>query len=529
MQYTPNSDIFYSMSAKIFKLSSSVINQIAAGEVVENPASIVKELIENSLDAGATSIEVTLLGGGHELIRIEDDGSGMNREDALLSLERHATSKISFLEDLQTLSTMGFRGEALAAISSVSHFELKTSDGKATRVLAEAGRVVCVEPCARNRGTTIEVRSLFYNVPARKKFQKSKSASLAAVTKALEGIALAHPEIAFSLNGKRFAPCTHKERIEEILGEHEHAVLANGIFGFVASPEKAMAMRTGQYLYINQRPIFSPLIAKAVKEAFGTRIHEHSYPRFVLFLEMAPDQIDVNVHPQKKEVRFQDEGAIFRKVQKAIEEALSPKVTFSDPIAFNAPQLASFSERFLPFECKVEENQLEWATPDMPLAVFGRFFLLQRKNLLLVDLKAAHARLLYESLSVEKPKAQALMWPLEIPIVAEEEDRANALQEIGVECRILKKRLVIDALPTWLEVADFPQFYKEWRGGKKMGEIATRFCRSLSKTFSLDQAIAIWREVQKCQDPYYDPLGNPIFGQVSEEDLAHLLNRHANR
>jgi DNA mismatch repair protein MutL len=513
------------MSGKIFKLSSSVINQIAAGEVVENPASIVKELIENSLDAGATSIEVTLVGGGHELIRIEDNGSGMSPEDALLSLERHATSKIRSVEDLETLSTMGFRGEALAAISSVSQLELKTSDGKATRILAEAGSIVCVEPCARNRGTTIEVRSLFYNVPARKKFQKSKSASLAAVTKAVEGIALAHPEIAFSLNGRRFAACSHQERIEEILGVHEHPVEANGVFGFVASPEKAMAMRTGQYLYINRRPIFSPLIAKAVKEAFGTRINEHSYPRFVLFLEMAPDQIDVNVHPQKKEVRFQDEGAIFRKVQKAIEETLSLKVTFSAPLSFSAPSPASFSERFLPFECKMQETQLEWVTPDVPLAVFGRFFLLQRKNLLLVDLKAAHARLLYESLTFDKAKTQALMWPIEIPIGAEEEERAIALQEIGVECRILKKSLVVDALPSWLEVADFPQFYKEWKGGKKMEEIATYFCRSLSKTFSLDQAVAIWREVQKCQGALYDPLGNPISKEVSEEDLAYLLTR----
>lgn len=511
------------MSAKIFKLSSSVINQIAAGEVVENPASIVKELIENSLDAESMSIEVTALGGGQELIRIEDDGSGMSREDALLSIERHATSKIRSVEDLQTLSTMGFRGEALAAISSVCHFELKTSDGKATRILSEGGTIISVESCARNRGTTIEVRSLFYNVPARRNFQKSKSASFAAISRTVDAIALAHPEIAFSLNGKRFFPTTLKERIEEILGEHEHPVAANGILGFVASPEKAMAMRTGQYLYINKRPIFSPLIAKAVKEAFGTRISEHSYPRFILFLEMDPDQIDINVHPQKKEVRFRDEGAIFRKIQKAVEEAFIPKTSFAAPLAFNAPLPTSFAEHFLPFEYKVEETQLEWETPDVPLAVLGRFFLLQRKNLLLVDLKAAHARLLYESLSFEKSGAQALMWPLEIPILPEEEPKAISLQEIGVECRILKKRLVIDALPPWLESSDFPQFYAEWKGGKKMEEIATRFCRSLSKSFSIDQAIAMWREVQKCKDRLYDPLGNSIYTEIGEEDLAHFV------
>lgn len=305
------------MVQKILKLPETVINQISAGEVVENPASIVKELVENSLDAGANAIHVEIVGGGQELIRVEDDGCGMSSEDALLSLERHATSKLKSIDDLQTLGTMGFRGEALAAISSVSQFELMTSDGTGTKVVCEGGRIVKAEPCARNRGTTIEIRSLFFNTPARKKFQKSASACAAAVTKTMETIVLAHPEIAFTLkvHGKttiKTRPASWKERIGEIVGILEHEVKFEGngvaIAGLIGAPAKAMINRSGQYLYINRRPIFSPLISRAVKDGFGTRIAEHEFPPFVLFLEIPADEVDVNVHPQKKEARFRDEG-----------------------------------------------------------------------------------------------------------------------------------------------------------------------------------------------------------------------------
>ncbi len=511
------------MQPRILKLPETVINQIAAGEVVENPASIVKELIENSLDAGATQIDVQVIGGGHDLIKVEDNGCGMGTEDALLCLERHATSKIQSVEDLERLSTMGFRGEALAAIASVSRFELKTSNGKGTRVLAEGGKVLKVEPCARNLGTTIEVRSLFYNVPARKKFQKAASPSLAFITRTFETIALAHPQIAFSLNGKSFAATSQKERILEILGEYEHEVAGKGIFGYVASPDKAMSMRTGQYLYINKRPIFSPLLAKAVKEAFGTRIAEHAYPRFVLFLEVAPEKMDVNVHPQKKEVRFRDEGILFRAVQKTVEKAFTPQVSFDRELVFTAPPPTSFAETFPSLSFKVEEKELDWILPERALAVVGRFLLLQNEGLLLVDLKAVYARVLFDSLRMEKGPPQALLFPLEIPILPEEEARIPEIESLGIECRILKKTLVIDALPPFLEASEFPQFYKEWKGNKKLEDLTTRFCRSLRKNFSIEQAIGLWKEVQKCKDRSYDPLGNPLFVQIKEEDLARLL------
>ncbi|MBU6383190.1 MAG: DNA mismatch repair endonuclease MutL [Verrucomicrobia bacterium] len=513
------------MCAKILKLPEVVINQIAAGEVVENPASIVKELIENSLDAGASRIDVEAVAGGLDLIRVVDDGCGMSREDALLCLERHATSKIQTVDDLQALTTMGFRGEALAAIASVSHFELQTSDGKGTRILGDGGKIGSVEPCARNRGTTVAVRSLFYNVPARKKFQKSQQANFVAISKLVETLAIAHPAVAFSFNDKIYAPATLKERIDEILGEHEHEVQGPKIYGFVASPAKAMAMRTGQYLYINHRPVFSPLLAKAVKEAFGTRIGEHAYPRFVLFLKMDPSQVDVNVHPQKREVRFRDESALFREVQRAIEEVFVPTHSFSKPLSFPAPASTPFTEQFLAMPCKVEEKELDWIMQEKPLAILGPYLLLQGEDLILVNLQAAHARVLFETLSWEKGSAQTLLWPIEIPMTTEEEERAVQLEKWGIECRILKKRLVVDALPPFLEPTDFPQFYAEWKEGKKIEEIATRFCRSLRKNCTLEQGVALWREVQKCKDRNHDPLGAPICKRLTEEDLDRWMIR----
>lgn len=518
------------MKQKIQKLPESVVNQIAAGEVVENPASIVKELIENSLDAGAKRIGVTIVAGGQQLIRIEDDGCGMGPEDALLSLERHATSKIRAVEDLLSLSTMGFRGEALAAISSVSQFELKTSEGGVgVQILSEGGQIVAVSPVARNQGTTIEVRSLFYNVPARKKFQKSATTNAAQVARVVEVIALAHPEVSFSLNGKKeLASADWPQRIQEIVGEHEHEVQfeRNGmkLWGFVAAPSKAMINRTGQYLFINRRSIFSPLISKAVKEAFATRIGEHSYPPYVLFLEIPAEWVDVNVHPQKKEARFRDEGQIFRFIQDAISKVfIGPDPIFSDPISFVPPPSFSFAEP-LPFFQTEPAPELEIAFPDRPLTVMGSYLLVQKEHLILVDLRAAHARVLFESLKIQTGKSQALIWPLEIEIRYGEETLVQELNRIGIESRLIGQRTIaIDALPAFLDAAHFPQFFEQWKEGKRMDQVAINFCRRLKKNYSLEEAFALWKRLQTCEDRLYDPIGNAIWKELKEENFEQIL------
>ncbi len=380
---------------KISRLSEEVINQIAAGEVVENPASLVKEMVENSLDAKSSRICISIEGGGQRLIRIEDDGCGLDREDAQLSLERHATSKIRTEQDLHTLSTMGFRGEALAAIAAVSFLELQTSNGiQGTVVRAEGGKVIAVEPCARNRGTTISVRSLFFNVPARKKFMKSSSANTAQIVGVVEAIALAHPDIAFFIqsDGKTIIdlfPEDRKKRIEHLIGPMPHEV-EGSVWGVLAPPEEAKLHRRGQYLFVNLRPVFSPLISRAVKAGYGTRIAEHAYPSFVLFLSIPSEDVDVNVHPQKKEVRFAHEGKLFSMVEQAVQAALQGPSVFTEPLSFSDPLFSpsspsfSLAEGSSTFSNLAEPLAFDFPLQERPLAVIDHFFFLERNGQLIL-------------------------------------------------------------------------------------------------------------------------------------------------
>jgi DNA mismatch repair protein MutL len=296
-----------------------------------------------------------------------------------------------------------------------------------------------------------------------------------------------------------------------------------GISGFIGAPSKAMQTRVGQYVFINRRPIFSPLISKAVKLGFGTRIAEHSYPRFVLFLEVAPDSVDVNVHPQKKEARFRDEGKIFNLVQRAVESSFAPLPTFSESISFTPPPAYSFEETFPTLSFKAAEEELALTYSDRLLTIVGGYLLLQKEHLILVDLRAAHARVLYESLKYEKGASQALIWPLEIELARGEEERAERLSELGIECRILKRTLVIDALPPFLDAAHFPDFFASWQAEKKIERVAARFCRVVKRSYSMDEANLLWRQLQKCSDPLYDPLGNTIWVEMKEDKICTLF------
>lgn len=520
----------FDMVQKIVRLSEAVINQIAAGEVVEGPSSVVKELIENSLDAKASRISIAIQGGGLLSIEIEDDGSGMNREDAVLCLERHATSKIRTADDLQALSTMGFRGEALAAISSVSHFELKTSDGKiGTAIRSEGGKIESILPCARNRGTTISIRSLFYNTPARKKFQKSPSASVAQVVKTVETIALAHPEVAFTLHSGaqahlKLEPQDQKGRIEAILGPFPHEIKTLRGMGFLSAPQDAKTHRRNQFLFINRRPVFSPLISRAVQAGYGTRLNENSHPPFVLFLEIPSDEVDVNVHPQKKEVRLSEESSLFREIEKAVSESFETPL-FEKPIFFTPPPTFSLAEdpfSVLPAFPKFQTTELPFEIEDRPLAVFGKFLLME--SFILVDLSGAHARVLFEEMKTGVQEKQALLCPLEIEI--DHPETESALETIGVECRLIgPSRLAIDALPSSIDPSQFFSFFSTWNETKKLENTAVRYCRNLKKKYSLDEAFLLWRRLQKCKDSLYDPLGKKIWTQMERSDFEQILER----
>lgn len=325
---------------KIKILSDNLANQIAAGEVVERPASVVKELVENSIDAGAKRIQIDIELGGRRLMKITDDGEGMLRDDAILAFERHATSKIKTLEDLGKIETLGFRGEALASIASVAKVELLTkteTDSTATRVLIEGGKLIDVKDAARPTGTTLSVRDLFFNTPARRKFMRSEATENYHLTSIVTHYALAHPEIAFTLtnNGRevlRLSPAKDlRERSYQIFGANLIESLlpvAGGrefiakISGFVSAPRERRTTRDAQYFFINGRFVKDKIIAGGLLEGFRSVLPHGVYPVAFLFLDIPFEELDVNVHPAKTEVRFRRSEAVKDVIAEAIRNSL---------------------------------------------------------------------------------------------------------------------------------------------------------------------------------------------------------------
>lgn len=365
---------------KINLLDDRIINQIAAGEVVENPASVIKELVENSIDAGATSITVEFAKGGTELIRIIDNGSGMDDVDAKTAFIRHATSKISSAEDLEHISTMGFRGEALASISEVSRTQLTTSTGDVgTRITVNGGVVGDIRPIGFPRGTTIEVGDLFFNTPARKKFLRSTRSETTSILELCQKFVLAHPEISFKvINGGRVELQSSRDKtplgaIATVFGESSRDELyaveyeAEGISikGYTSKPQFSQLNRRKQVFFVNGRYIKSPMIASALEEAYKGSIMINKYPWAVLFIELPYDMVDVNVHPQKTEVRFANSRQVYDSVIRAVSRVLTPtsvinevKLTDEEIKPVKAPEVAiTLSDRFddepVPIEPKV--------------------------------------------------------------------------------------------------------------------------------------------------------------------------------
>ena len=322
-------------------LPDHVANQIAAGEVVERPASVAKELVENAIDAGSTRIAIDVEAGGRRLLRVSDDGGGMVRDDAVLAFERHATSKIARSEDLSNIATLGFRGEALASIASVARVELTTKTEEATaatRVLIEGGKMRDVKDAAHPRGTTIVVRDLFFNVPARRKFLRSEATESFHLTNLVTHYALAHPEIAFALtnNGRevlRVAPANDlRERAYQVFGAEfldnllevggGHLKIAR-VSGFVSAPRDRRTSRDAQYLFVNGRFVRDRLIARALSEGYRAVLPHGVYPAALLFIEIPLEEVDVNVHPAKTEVRFRRAAAVSDAVREAVRAALA--------------------------------------------------------------------------------------------------------------------------------------------------------------------------------------------------------------
>jgi DNA mismatch repair protein MutL len=361
---------------KIARLPSELANQIAAGEVVERPASVVKELVENALDAGARRVAIHVELGGKKQVRVEDDGEGMEPEDAQLAIERHATSKIRRSDDLASIRTLGFRGEALPSIASVSHFVLRTrarGRDSGTEIRVNGGVVASIAEVAAAEGTVIEVNDVFYNLPARRKFLKADAPESAQVSRITTQLALAYPEVGFSLtSGGRFVlQCppsrSLRDRLYQLYGERddllEVAKEAGGLrlFGYIASLAEQGPTRGPQNVFINRRIVKDRTIAHAIIDAYSMASIKERSPEVHLFLEMSPDQVDVNVHPTKAEVRFREQSMVHEVVRRGLMEALGaggvpqlqlrPEVAGVAPVAMTIPGVlggGTYPNRWIP-------------------------------------------------------------------------------------------------------------------------------------------------------------------------------------
>ncbi|HKV33781.1 MAG TPA: DNA mismatch repair endonuclease MutL [Pyrinomonadaceae bacterium] len=373
--------------SKIRVLADHVANQIAAGEVVERPASVAKELVENSIDAGATRITIEIEAGGRRLLKISDDGEGMVRDDAILAFERHATSKIRAADDLIAIDTLGFRGEALASIASVAKVELTTSTedaAAATRVAIDGGKMRDVKDAAHPRGTTIAVRELFFNVPARRKFLRAEATETFHVTNMVTHYALAHPEIAFTLvnNGRdalrAVAAKDLRERAYQIFGAQfvENLLAVEGgdrhvawITGFVSAPRDRRTSRDHQYFFVNHRYVRDQMIGRSLSEGYRSILPYGFYPAALLFIETPLEEVDVNVHPAKTEVRFRRAAAVADAVREAVREALArndyvPQIPQTPQIQPGKTQTQTASAAILTFT--PPQPRIEFAPPPAP-------------------------------------------------------------------------------------------------------------------------------------------------------------------
>ncbi len=508
-------------------LPSDLVNQIAAGEVIERPASVVKELMENSIDAGARRIDIDIENGGSRLIRVRDDGAGIAAAELPLALSAHATSKIASFEELERVGTLGFRGEALPSIASVSRMVLISRPAEqehACRIEADGGKFQPACPAHHPAGTTAEVRDLFHNVPARRKFLRSERTEFNHVDELVRSMGLARSDIAIQLrhNGKairlyKAAPSARDaiDRLGDVLGEDfvasslrvEHAAAGLRLFGWVGLPTASRAQADHQYFHVNGRRVRDRLVAHAVRQAYADVLFHGRHPAFVLFLELDAGLVDVNVHPAKHEVRFRESRLVHDFLYRTLEEALSgssagvPKrsviasmvtpnanyrsqgsLRVGEPLAAYAALLgrpdqptADIADRSRAVEAPAALSSEDGsAMPPLGYALaqlHGIFILAQNANgLVLVDMHAAHERVTYEKLKRDQADAgiqsQALLVPLQIAVSEREaamvEEQAAAVAELGLDlARSGPQSVTVRQVPSLLATTDVIQLVRD--------------------------------------------------------------------
>lgn len=587
------------MTSIINVLNETVINRIAAGEVVERPASVVKELIENSIDAKSTYINIDIENGGKKLIRVRDNGIGMSNDDALLALERHATSKLKTEKDLTGVATMGFRGEALASIASVSRLRLITKDDYeplGMDILIEGGTLKKVDKIGTGRGAVIEVRNLFYNAPVRAKFLKGKALEASHIHELILKIALANPGIGFKYTEegrvKIESPPVSEviDRINSIfsrdvrdnLVEIGRSVDTMSVHGYVAKPPYARSTMRSMLTFVNKRPVKDRLVNSALNRAFTGLMERGRYPLAVLFIEVAPEDVDVNVHPQKSEVRFLNQSKVADLINESVSEALyeSPYRSPGSLGAFHARFHLKIPETTPIIDARPEESKTNTATDiradsvDLftepvcgktgvkaeglrysDLTVLGRlpdsFIVLHDgTKMVLLDHHAAHERLMFDRLlaqrkSDQKVESQNLLAPRVVSLTPVEARSMIEHQNILEECGIIfedfgDNDFLVKATPGWINETQVEELVRDVIGtaletGLKpeRNDMALEFfkkmaCKSSVKEttrMSHEEIKALLADLDASDSPEVCPHGRPISLTIPFTEIRRRLGR----
>ncbi|SEM96465.1 DNA mismatch repair endonuclease MutL [Nitrosomonas marina] len=598
--------------AAIKPLPELLINQIAAGEVVERPASALKEILENSIDASATRVDIQLLQGGIKQMRITDNGAGIAKDELISALTRHSTSKISSLDDLHKITSLGFRGEALASISAISNLILtsQTDDqNHAWQVQASCGSVTQPRPAALSKGTVVEAHDFYANIPARRKFLKTDTTEYTHCEDVLKRMALVQPDVEFTLehNGKlrhHYSITDISQRIEAVLGEdfiqsvaciNEQAADIR-LHGVVALPAYSRASRDTQYFFVNHRFIRDRLIAHAIREAYRDVLHLDRYPAFVLFLEMNPSEVDVNVHPAKSEIKFRDPRALHQFIFHAVHKSLArpskemhpelvtnagsesiPHYPGRPPKKYGVEQPTELYQSLFDIEdaypntmaatdtgaqanrrsdVLIADNALAENMPDFPPLGFalgqlhGVYILAQNNNgLVVVDMHAAHERILYEKLKAamdsQSWSTQALLIPVTFHAdrsdVVFAEENLMLFEQIGFELAILgPTTLAVRSVPAILQQADIVKLtqdilreIREYGSDRVLAAgrneiLATMSCHTAiraNRTLTIAEMNALLREMEATDRADQCNHGRPTWYEISMAGLDKLFMR----
>ena len=590
---------------RIQTLSSHLVNQIAAGEVVERPASVVKELVENSLDSAASSVVVEIESGGTRLIRVSDDGYGIDRDELTVAISRHATSKISSLDDLEKISSLGFRGEALPSIASVSRLSLcsRTADAEYAWTISgrDDGEAV---PDSSPAGTSVEVRELFYNVPARKKFLRTEQTEYRHIETLFKTLAISHPEVGFKLihNQKviyQLRPALDTEgcrqRLSMLCGkafaesliEIEVEIEGHQLSGWVALPTFNRSQADMQYFFVNQRIIKDKLVAHAVRQAYQDVMFHGRHPAFVLSLRIDPRQIDVNVHPQKHEVRFRNSRMVHDFLYRSLHQALanvqpqqqiaSPAFAMQETSSAEAPAFAQQSSlgfnHYSSFRrpASIGEKNAAYASllstvdtipdeleggreiPPLGYAIAqlkGIYILAENvEGMVVVDMHAAHERIVYERMKQNAAEEDVIKQPLLVPFsLSVSQAEADLVEEnqtlfehlgFGVE-RLGVEQVRVRAIPALLKNADTEQLIRdvladlvEYGRSERIQQyenelLSTMACHAsvrANRLLSIDEMNALLRDIEQTERSGQCNHGRPTWKQLSLDQLDKFFKR----